>query len=78
VFVFERDDDPARRDEHAPPAAEMMGQHHLYAIAVALSQIAIALGAIAALTRIRLVWIASRLTGMIGTAALLHPMIRAR
>jgi hypothetical protein len=56
----------------------MMGQHHLYAIAVALSQIAIALGAITALTRIRLVWIASRLTGMIGTAALLHPMIRAR
>lgn len=68
----------ARRDEAARAAAELIEQHPLYAIAVALFQIAIALGAIAALTRVRLAWIASLLTGVIGAAALLLPVLRAR
>lgn len=68
----------ARRDEAGRAAAELIEQHHLYAIAVALFQIAIALGAIAALTRVRLAWIASLLTGVIGAAALLLPVLRAR
>ena len=68
----------ARRDEHAHAAAELIEQHHLYAIAVALFQIAIALGAIAALTRVRLAWIASLLTGVIGAVALLLPLFRTR
>lgn len=67
----------ARRDEHAHAAAALIEQHHLYAIAVALFQIAIALGAIAALTRVRLAWFASLATGVAGVAALLLPVWKA-
>lgn len=68
----------SQRDEHAHAAAALIEQHHHYATAVALFQIAIALGAIAALTRVRLAWIASLVTGVIGVAALLLPMWHGR
>jgi len=43
-----------------------MHRHHFFAQAVALLQVAIALGAIAALTRKRAAWIASTVLGAIG------------
>ncbi len=47
-----------------------MEQHHIFAFSVSLCQIAIALSAIAALTRSRRVWFFSLATGLAGIAAL--------
>lgn len=66
-----------QRDERSRDADRLLEQHHHFAIAVALFQIAIALGAIAALTRVRLVWFASLVTGLLGLAAMLLPLVRA-
>jgi hypothetical protein len=54
------------RDERSRQADSLLKQHHVYAASVALLQIAIALGAIAALTRSRFVWFGSIATGLIG------------
>jgi hypothetical protein len=56
------------RDAHSKEADELLHQHHALAKAVALFQVAIALGAVAALTRQRLVWLASMLLGAGGAA----------
>ncbi len=65
------------RDAKSAEADVLLAQHHYFAVAVALFQIAIALGAVSALTRIRLVWIASLMSGLAGLAAgawpYLHP-----
>lgn len=65
------------RDAKSAEADALLAQHHYFAVAVALFQIAIALGAVSALTRIRLVWIASVIAGLCGLAAgawpYLHP-----
>ncbi|MDQ6635603.1 MAG: DUF4337 domain-containing protein [Gemmatimonadota bacterium] len=66
-----------QRDERSREADRLLDQHHHFAIAVALFQIAIALGAIAALTRIRFVWIASLVAGLGGIAAMLLPLVRS-
>jgi len=71
ALEFER-----QRDERSHEADLLLEQHHRYAAAVALFQIAIALGAIAALTKVRLAWIVSLLAGALGTVALLLPMLR--
>jgi hypothetical protein len=55
-----------RRDEKANEGDELLHQHHRFANAVALFQVAIALGAVAALTRQRLIWLGSLLMGVIG------------
>ncbi len=55
-----------QRDEKEREAEELMHRHHGYANAVALFQVSIALGAVAALTRIRLVWLGSGLIGLAG------------
>jgi hypothetical protein len=55
-----------RRDDRTREADVLLGQHHGYASSVALLQIAIALGAIAALTRSRMVWFGSLGAGLIG------------
>ena len=64
------------RDAKSREADELLERHHHYASAVALFQVAIALGAIAALTRMRVVWIGSIVMGGIGIVfgmlALLH------
>jgi hypothetical protein len=65
-----------QRDEKGHEATLLVEQHHHYATAVALFLIAIALGAIAALTRVRLAWFASLLTGAIGVVALALPWLR--
>ena len=54
------------RDREGSEADQLMHQHHRIANSVALFQVAIALGAVAALTRIRLVWYGSIALGMSG------------
>ena len=54
------------RDEKSHEADELLHRHHGFANAVALFQVSIALGAVAALTRIKPVWFASMLVGLIG------------
>jgi hypothetical protein len=54
------------RDEKDSEADHLMHRHHYFAQSVALLQVSIALGAVAALTRKRLVWIGSALLGLIG------------
>ena len=55
-----------QRDEKNEEADHLMHHHHFYAQSVALLQVSIALGAVAALTRKRLVWVGSTLLGLIG------------
>jgi Domain of unknown function (DUF4337) len=55
-----------QRDEKSEEADHLMHHHHLFAQSVALLQVSIALGAVAALTRKRLVWVGSTLLGLIG------------
>src|SRR5260370_1005330 len=54
------------RDAKSREADHLLHQHHGFANAVALFQVAIALGALAALTRNRAVWIASLGLGVAG------------
>ena len=54
------------RDDKSAEADHLMHHHHFFAQAVALLQVAIALGAVAALTRKRIVWIGSMLLGLAG------------
>ena len=58
-----------RRDEKSVEADHLLHRHHGFANAVALFQVSIALGAVAALTRSRPVWWGSMLLG--GAATLL-------
>ena len=60
----------AERDAKQREAAHLMHLHHSFAGAVALFQVAIALGAVAALTRKRLVWLGSMAVGLAGVAYL--------
>ena len=54
------------RDAKDDEAAELLHRHHHYANAVALLQVSIALGAVAALTKKRPVWYASIVAGAAG------------
>ena len=54
------------RDAKEREADGLLHLHHRYADAVAFFQVSIALGAVAALTRIRLVWLASMAIGGAG------------
>lgn len=56
----------SQRDEKGKEADHLMHHHHFYAQSVALLQVSIALGAVAALTRRRLIWIGSTLLGLAG------------
>jgi hypothetical protein len=56
------------RDARSGEADDLLRQHHGFANAVALFQVAIALGALAALTRSRAVWFASLTLGGVGCA----------
>ncbi len=60
-----------KAEEHEKDSDKDMEAHHIFAFSVALCQIAIALSAIAALTRSRRVWVFSLAAGLAGTAALL-------
>ncbi|HEX6833988.1 MAG TPA: DUF4337 domain-containing protein [Rudaea sp.] len=62
-----------RRDEKSAEADHLMHRHHFFAQSVALLQVAIALGAVAALTRRRVAWIASTLLGLVGAGVFAYP-----
>jgi Domain of unknown function (DUF4337) len=64
-----------RRDEKAAEAEHLLHRHHYFAAAVAVLQVGIALGAIAALTRLGLAWAASCLLGVIGAALFVWPFV---
>jgi hypothetical protein len=55
-----------QRDERSREADHLLHAHHGYADAVALFQVSIALGAVAALSRSRLVWFGSMAVGAAG------------
>ncbi len=54
------------RDARSREADHLLHQHHRFAAAVAFFQVAIAVGAVAALTRQRLVWLGSLAIGAAG------------
>jgi len=56
------------RDEASREADELLERHHHFANSVAFIQVAIALGAVAALTQARLVWYGSLIIGVVGAA----------
>jgi len=60
-----------QRDSKAGEADELLHEHHRFADSVALLQVAIALGAVAALTRMRVIWFGSMLVGLIGAGLFL-------
>ncbi len=64
------------RDEKSREADQLLLRHHRYSMAVALFQIAIALGAVAALTRVRLIWFGSMATGAVAVVILAQQLIR--
>ena len=65
----------AERDEKAADAQHLLHEHHRYANTVALLQVAIALGAVAALSRIRVIWIASVILVLSATVLFLVTVI---
>ena len=64
-----------RRDERNAEADLLIHKHHYFAYSVALLQVAIALGAVAALTRKRLAWLGSTALGLIGAGIFLWAML---
>jgi Domain of unknown function (DUF4337) len=54
------------RDERLKESDHLLHKHHGFAAAVALFQVSIALGAVAALTRYKMVWFGSLITGGVG------------
>ena len=63
------------RDRRSAEADVLLEEHRRFAASVALFQIAIALGAIAALTRVSLVWIGSLVAGVIGLILMSIPFL---
>jgi hypothetical protein len=66
----------AERDERSHEADHLLERHHAFANSVALFQVAIALGAVAALTRVGTVWWCSLLTGVSGIALFVQAFLR--
>jgi hypothetical protein len=63
------------RDERSREADHLMHRHHGFANAVALFQVAIALGAISALTRMRVLWFGSMAIGLAGVVFLVTQLV---
>jgi hypothetical protein len=64
------------RDDKSSEADRLLARHHRFATSVALLQVGIALGAVAALTRQRAIWAASGLLGATGAALFLVTLLR--
>ena len=64
------------RDEHSREADQLLTRHHAFASAVAFFQVAIALGAVAALTHNRPVWLLSLVVGGVGAVLFLTRLLR--
>ena len=65
----------SERDHVSHEAESLLRRHHRFANAVALFQVAIALGAISALTRMRVVWYGSLILGAAGLAFFAWPFL---
>jgi len=63
------------RDRASAEAERLLHQHHRFANAVALFQVSIALGAVGALTRDKLVWLGSLIGGVGGLATALYALL---
>jgi uncharacterized protein DUF4337 len=63
------------RDARDQEAAHLFHRHHGFASSVAFIQVAIALGAVAALTRLRWIWYGSLLLGLAGAALLVNTLV---
>ena len=66
----------AERDEKSREADHLLARHHGFANSVALFQVAIALGAVAALTGTRAVWWGSIVTGLSGIVLFSQQFLR--
>ena len=66
----------AERDVRDQEAAHLFHRHHGFAGSVAFIQVGIALGAIAAQTRIRWIWFGSLLLGLAGVGLLVNTLLR--
>jgi len=64
------------RDRKSSEADHLLHRHHAFAASVALFQVAIALGAVAVLARVRLVWLASIVGGCAGVGFLIAAYVR--
>src|ERR1700730_1601698 len=64
------------RDRKAAEATELLHKHHGFANSVALFQVAIALGAVAALSRNRWIWFSSLLLGIGGASLFFITLLR--
>jgi uncharacterized protein DUF4337 len=64
------------RDEKSEEAEKLLHQHHRFANSVALIQVSIALSAVAALTRQRLIWLGSLTLGVIGAVMFALTFVR--
>ena len=69
-------DKERERDKKSTDADHLLHRHHTFAHAVAMFQVAIALGAVAALTKNRGVWITSIVIGIAGIIAFSLPFLR--
>ncbi len=65
------------RDAKEKEAGGLLEKHHHFATAVAFFQVAIALGAVAALTRVKLVWYGSLALGAAGIVMFAIPFVSA-
>ena len=63
------------RDEKLKESDYQLHEHHSFADAVALFQVSIALGAVAALTRFKLVWYGSLFAGVAGIGFFAWPLL---
>jgi hypothetical protein len=64
------------RDEKSQEADRLLAHHHGFANSVALLQVAIALGAVAALTRQRLIWFVSGILGLLGAGLFVLTLVK--
>lgn len=64
------------RDEKSQEADQLLARHHRFANSVALLQVAIALGAVAALTRQRVIWLGSGILGLLGAGLFVLTVLR--
>ena len=69
-------DKERERDLKSAEADHLMHLHHLFADSVALFQVAIALGAVAALTRVRSIWYGSMIVGVAAVGLLVMTLVR--
>jgi hypothetical protein len=64
------------RDDKSKEADQLLEHHHQFANSVAFIQVSIALGAVAALTRNRWMWMGSMTLGVIGASVFVMTLVR--